>query len=654
MKSILPGFSTMKVNTAIGIAALGAALVLTGTGRRYRPIGSALAGVALMVGLVTLAEYVFHWDVGIDQLWIKDIATPSTAAPGRPAEATGLMIALLGAALLCVGRPELSRPKTIAAVTASIMSWIILNGYLLFGPQVLQQVRLLSSVAVHTAVLLLLLGIGVLAADPLSRAVRMVLMPGISGIICRWLLPPAILAPPLLAWLLSREGALDLFPAQFDWSVYSTLSTLGSVWLIMVLAQRIGVIDAQRNAATELSLQLQQALNDRQTFKAVIENSSDFIGISDAQGRPLYLNPAGRQMIGLDADFPIDTLQITDCYPPELRSFVTDTILGEMQKYGRWQGETLFCHFKSRQAVPVWDTHFVIHDPATGRLLGWATITRDISEIKRARDEREAINCELGEVNRKLHRAVHARDEVLGIVAHDLRNPLNSILIAAELLKQQRAGGEGYGSDPAVAIHRAARRMNRLIEDLLDVARVEAGVFTLNQHRVPTRQVVADSVDAHSALAAAASVELRVEAADDVPDLWADRDRLLQVFENLIGNALKFTGPGGCVTVGAALGDGDVLFSVRDTGVGISAEDAPHIFDHFWQLCKGERRGAGLGLGIVKSIVEAHGGRVWMVSAPGNGATFCFTIPTTPLRQSVDPNESPASDHRLRDEGVPR
>src|SRR6185437_6546654 len=328
------------------------------------------------------------------------------------------------------------------------------------------------------------------------------------------------------------------------------------------------------------------------------------------------------------------------------RSFVADTILSEMQKNDRWQGETLFCHFRSRKAIPVWDTHFVIRDPATGHILGWATVTRDISEIKRSRDEREATNRELEEVNRKLQGALHARDEVLSIVAHDLRNPLNSILFAAELLRRQRAGDEGHGSKPALAIHRSALRMNRLIEDLLDVARAEAGAFTVKQHRVPTRQVVADSVDAHSALAASTSVELRIEAADDVPDVWADRDRLLQVFENLIGNALKFTGCGGCVTVGAALRDDEVMFSVSDTGVGISAEDAPHVFDRFWQLRRGERHGAGLGLGIVKSIVEAHGGRVWVVSTPGHGATFFFTIPAASPRQWVGPKESLTPGHR--------
>jgi signal transduction histidine kinase len=301
-----------------------------------------------------------------------------------------------------------------------------------------------------------------------------------------------------------------------------------------------------------------------------------------------------------------------------------------MQKYGRWQGQTLFRHFGSERAIPVSDTHFVVHESATGRILGSATITRDISDIKRARDEREAAIRELEEVNRKLHRAVRARDEVLGIVAHDLRNPLSSIVFEAAFLKRQCAGVGGCGPESALAIHRSATHMNRLIQDLLDVTRLEAGGIGLERHRVPTRQVVAESMDAHSAIAATTSVELRLEAAGDVPDVWADRDRLLQVLENLIGNALKFTGRGGSVTVGAVPRDGEVLFSVSDTGVGISAEDAPHIFDRFMQVRKDERGGAGLGLAIVKGIVEAHGGRVWVVSTLGHGATFFFTIPTMP------------------------
>jgi signal transduction histidine kinase len=110
--------------------------------------------------------------------------------------------------------------------------------------------------------------------------------------------------------------------------------------------------------------------------------------------------------------------------------------------------------------------------------------------------------------------------------------------------------------------------------------------------------------------------------------VWADRDRLLQVFENLIGNAVKFTNPGGHVTVGASPGQGEDIFWVSDTGAGIAAEDIPHVFDRFWQGCGTRRCGAGLGLSIVKGIVEAHGGRVWVESAAGQGTTFAFSIPT--------------------------
>ncbi len=111
-----------------------------------------------------------------------------------------------------------------------------------------------------------------------------------------------------------------------------------------------------------------------------------------------------------------------------------------------------------------------------------------------------------------------------------------------------------------------------------------------------------------------------------MPDVWADRDRLLRVFDNLVGNALKFTPPGGHIRVGAALNEDEVRFWVADTGVGIATEDLPHVFDRFWQARKGERRGTGLGLTIVKAIIEAHGGRIWVESALGVGTTFFFAL----------------------------
>jgi len=140
-------------------------------------------------------------------------------------------------------------------------------------------------------------------------------------------------------------------------------------------------------------------------------------------------------------------------------------------------------------------------------------------------------------------------------------------------------------------------------------------------------QLIGDAVEAQKSIAAAASVDLRLEVARDVLDVSADRDRLLQVFDNIIGNALKFTPPGGHIRVGAALNEHKVRFWVADTGIGIATEDLPHVFDRFWQARKGERRGTGLGLAIVKGIIEAHGGRIWVESVLGMGTTFFFALP---------------------------
>jgi signal transduction histidine kinase len=198
--------------------------------------------------------------------------------------------------------------------------------------------------------------------------------------------------------------------------------------------------------------------------------------------------------------------------------------------------------------------------------------------------------------------------------------------LQAGLLRRGEADPERR--KPAEAIERATVRMNRLIQDLLDVARTEAGKLAIECNRIPVAQVVLDSIETQKAFAAAASLELEVDLGPDLPDVWADRDRVLQVFENLVGNAIKFTGPGGRIGVGAVPRDREVLFWVSDTGSGIPSDDVPRVFDRFWQARRAERRGAGLGLPIVKGIVEAHGGRVWLESTPGLGSTFFFTIPT--------------------------
>ena len=242
--------------------------------------------------------------------------------------------------------------------------------------------------------------------------------------------------------------------------------------------------------------------------------------------------------------------------------------------------------------------------------------------------DRAAIAIENARLYKGSVQAAQIRDQVLAFVAHDLRNPLAAISMQASLLC--RSGGEPAlrGRKSGEAIQRAAARMNRLIQDILDVTRIEGGRLSVEPKRIPAGQLVFDSAEAQGPLAASASLDLRVDVGAGLPDVWVDRDRVLQVFENLIGNAAKFTKPGGRITAGAALHDGEVLFWVKDTGDGIDAQEMPHVFDRIWQAQKTRRGGAGLGLQIVKGIIEAHEGRIWVESEMGVGTTFYFTLPT--------------------------
>jgi PAS domain S-box-containing protein len=646
--------------------------------------------------------------------------------------------------------------------------------------------------------------------------------------------------------------------------------------------------------------------DQRQVIVSLLDNSVDFIGIANPAGKPIYVNAAGRRMVGLAADAPVDQLEIQDFYPPDLRHFVTDVLLKTMSERGVWFGETFLNNFQTRERIPVSDTHFLIRDRSGERVIGMGTITRDISETRRIADERERLlareqqsrrnteivneqlreseerfrltieNAPIGmalvgidgrfvRVNRALceitgydadelvtrkfqdithpddldidvgiadrlargdirryqfekryirkngsivdaqlsvsvlrgpddtpryfvsqmqditerkrderalrlseakfsgiisiaadaiisvdsdqrimifnegaekifgyeaseaigtpfdrliperfrdvHRehfaqfaagpdtarpmgsrkevfglrkngeefpaeasiskvdvggemlfsvvlrdstyrrsveaalqhALTVRDDVLRVVAHDLRNPLNAIMMQASALQREGPEPDRRNQQPKQLISRAAARMNQLIQDLLDVALVEAGQLPMSPTQLSVSDLVRDAVEMQQPSAAAEKLTLRVEINDGVREVWGDRKRLLQVFENLIGNAIKFTKPGGAIVVGAAPKGNDVVFSVTDTGVGIAADAAEHVFDHFWQAATSAKRlGAGLGLPITKGIVEAHGGTIWLESTPGHGSTFSFTMPAAPREQSpASPQERP-------------
>jgi PAS domain S-box-containing protein len=334
-------------------------------------------------------------------------------------------------------------------------------------------------------------------------------------------------------------------------------------------------------------------------FRSLAEAIPQIVWATDSRGGNDYLSPKWNEYTGQSADEPLDERWRKALHPEDydecLRRWAEATESGSP-----WQVE-----YRIRRADGVYRWHLgravpVIED---GRVVKWYGTATDINDQKRA---------------------IRTRDDILATVSHDLRNPLGNILLSAELLEEEGLEGDANLID---SIKRAANRMSMLIRDLLDITAVEGGELSINRRPVQTASIVAEAVVQQQALAKQKRVTLRLEPSDvDVP-AFCDRDRILQVFANLIGNALKFTPDSGTITVSHTLVGDEVRFTVSDTGPGIPAEQRARVFDRFWRNKASANAGSGLGLAICKGIIEQHGGRIWVEGREGEGATFVFTLP---------------------------
>ncbi len=291
-------------------------------------------------------------------------------------------------------------------------------------------------------------------------------------------------------------------------------------------------------------------------------------------------------------------------------------------------------------------SYIVVPLEARGRTLGTITFVASTSQRRFGGPDlalateiagRTALGADNVRLYAEARRATRARDEMLAIVSHDLRNPLSTIDVSAQLLRELPLAGEGAArATKAIdSIHRASAGMARLLRDLIDIERIELHRLSLEPgvHRVGALLTAVSELFEPLARSKSIALELDVDATSTL-ELSCDRERLLQVFSNLIGNAIKFTPPGGRISI-AAERDGDaVRFSVRDTGPGMERDALEHVFVPFWQAKDTARLGLGLGLAIAKGIVEAHGGAIGAESELGGGTSFHFTLPLgQPLRE---------------------
>ncbi len=511
-----------------------------------------------------------------------------------------------------------------------------------------------------------------------------------------------------------------------------------------------------------------------------MENSSEFIGISDLEGVPLFLNRAGRQLVGLAEDFNVTQTTIPDFFVPEERGFIGSVVLPAIQGSGRWAGELTFQHFQTGERIPVWYDVFQIDDPETGQPINFATVTRDLREQKRAaaalkesenrihvaleaaelgtwnvvdpqtmelktdrrfrqifggrptdevvyeealgvihpedqervasavaramdpadpqpydieyrviwpdeslhwvaakgrasfesvdgatrltsfdgtvRDvtEERRLREELRDIAARLSEAGRRKDEFLATLAHELRNPLAPIRTALDAMK--------LADDPASRerirqmMIRQTEQVVHLVDDLLDASRITSGKLRLRRSRIEVASVVWGAVEAMQPSLEKAGHRLEVRLPDSPVVLDADPTRLAQILSNLLSNAIKYTRDAGDIAIEVDVRGAMVAIAVRDNGLGIAPDMQTRIFDMFGQVDQASdeaRGGLGIGLTLVKSLVELHGGSITVQSkGKGMGSEFTVLLPIAPAAEVSDsdvdaPVEQKAKDLRV-------
>ena len=625
LKSVAPGFATMKMNAACGFVAAGAALWIRQTnqpGTQLYRLANWLALFVAALGGLTFAEDLFGLQFGIDQFIVREVPIAFDAAsPGRMSPASSFTFLVTGAALYSL-KARSARVAVWAhwlVVPPLLTSTLAIMGYA-YGVQSLYHMSAYASMALHTAIVFLVLALSILASDSKHGFALIASSNTAGGAMSRWLLPliPAMLF--FLGWIRLRGEQIGLYEFHFGLALMVLMSITVCMIAVVWTANNLHKSDVSREVAEAEIINLNAALalrKSQEQFRALVSGVKDYaIFMLDANGLIASWNEGAERIKGYRAEEIIGkhfscfyTAEDNASGKPaaELLQVVKD---GKFEEEG-WRLRKDKSRFWANVLItPLRDDN--------GDLWGFSKITRDITERKNA----ETL---LAEKMQELSRSNEELGQFASVASHDLQEPLRMVCSYMTLLSQRYKGKLDADADEFIAFAvDGAGRMQTLVKDLLAYSQVGTTGLTL-RNTSSEKSLQQALVNLRGIIETSGALVTH----DPLPAVMADEMQLSQLFQNLVGNAIKYQNSGiPKVHVSAVMNrEKKWNFSVQDNGIGIDSKNFDRIFGMFQRLNTREKfEGTGIGLAICKKIVERHGGNISVESQPGQGSTFHFAL----------------------------
>ncbi|HEY0847131.1 MAG TPA: ATP-binding protein [Noviherbaspirillum sp.] len=628
LKAVVPGLTPMKFNAALAGFVIGLGILHTtlpsGVSDAGIRIARTCAAVAFVVGVLTTGEYLFAIDLGIDELFVRELNPVRGAQPGRMAAtaAVNVVICSMIVFLLTIDAKRFALIIHAAALLVVVIAVSMVLSYAYAIEAMYRENLTYTPMAANAAVLFVLLAMAVFNAHPDYPFRRIMSDAGVAGATARRLVPVAVFLPLLGGTFTAIVQETGYTGHTFATSVFATTMLAGFSAIILWTAGRIYRAERLRERAEE------EVRAASLYTRSLIEASLDPLVTIDAEGRITDVNKATEEVTGHDRKHLIGTsfadyfVEREEARAGYLKVFKEEKVRDYPLTITRPDGGTDDVLYNA-----------TVYRDSAGAVQGVFAAARVVTELKRTEQELQRYRAHLEEEvsarTAQLEAAYHELEMFSYSVSHDLRIPLRAMDGFSRILLEEYASRlDDEGRRMLGIVRSNSQRMARLIDDILDFIRL--GKLPMKVSAVDVTRLVQAALDNLSKSMDGREIKVNLGI---LPAADGDRAMLLQVFINLIGNAIKFTrlrSPA-VIEVSGCVEKGERIYCVRDNGVGFDMRYAGKLFGVFHRLHGvDDFEGNGTGLAIVKRIVLRHGGRVWAEGQVGKGATFYFSLPSDP------------------------